>query len=607
MAPKLLVYTRTPKESKIYSTKLAASMHLALDLGDGYKPLNNNYGVLFARASENEDGSINAKSLDKPFVFRKHQGGFGVVAISLRAEMDANHPDEERKGCVIVSSTPDLVHYTECGVIKLSESYIEDVACVPVAGGAYKMYFRDADGWHVNDGDPLYCFDGDGWQLPRGSVLELNGEIIPADAPFYESASPEIEGICPRNVIELTDAEADYLYKKLNVARNVSVDVPEKLTVGSREELHALRVTAHYSDGTTAKKRIDWYDEDVDFSVPGTYTVKGRVHQDRYEFPLTWHRADPCVGRWNGKYYFIATNDRDGNNSLSIRESDTIPGLFTAQETKILDTTMYPHMKGLLWAPEFHIIKDKLYIFHAATKDGFPNEQSHVMALKEGGNPMLPEDWEMSRRVVKADGSELFTLGITLDMTEFEIDGRYYVIWSQRRYNPFDFGAWLMLAEIDPDEPWRLITEPVAISKPDYGWANNHTFVDEGPYPLLTDKKIIVTYSAAMVDETYVVAMLSAEYGSDLHDPKSWTKINYPLMSSATVKGEFGTGHNAYVTDDEGDIWNIYHGRPGVNMPRSSGVRRVHFDIDGDPVLGLTEEKDLDPKLAAVSVEVTVE
>ncbi|MGB4464787.1 MAG: hypothetical protein WBI55_01520, partial [Eubacteriales bacterium] len=59
--------------------------------------------------------------------------------------------------------------------------------------------------------------------------------------------------------------------------------------------------------------------------------------------------------------------------------------------------------------------------------------------------------------------------------------------------------------------------------------------------------------------------------------------------------------------DDEGDIWNFYHARVGINMPRSSGIRRVHFDIDGDPVLGLTLERDLSPSLAAVEIEVTLE
>ena len=44
--------------------------------------------------------------------------------------------------------------------------------------------------------------------------------------------------------------------------------------------------------------------------------------------------------------------DYDNNHSLLIREADTIPGLVTAQEVCILDTTMYPHLGNLLWAPE---------------------------------------------------------------------------------------------------------------------------------------------------------------------------------------------------------------------------------------------------------------
>lgn len=67
-----------------------------------------------------------------------------------------------------------------------------------------------------------------------------------------------------------------------------------------------------------------------------------------------------------------------------------------------------------------------------------------------------------------------------------------------------------------------------------------------------------------------------------------------------------GPGHNSYVQDDQGLIWNVYHARNGIDRPRCSGVRRVHFDIDGYPVLDLTEDKDLDPALAEVSLEVVV-
>lgn len=335
--------------------------------------------------------------------------------------------------------------------------------------------------------------------------------------------------------------------------------------------------------------------------------MTGRVHQNHYEFPVAWHRADPCIGKWKGKYYFIATNDYDNNHSLYIREADTIPELVTAQEICILNTSMYPHLGNLLWAPEFHIIRDRLYIFHAGTPQEFEKEQCHVMALKENGNPMKASDWEMPVRVVKKDGSYLYgEQGITLDMTEFEVNGRVYAAWSQRQFHPVDQGAWLYIAELDPEKPWKLISDPVLLSMPEYGWANNHTFVDEGPFTLITDKKIFLTFSSAAVDSTYVVGLLSADPDADLLNPESWVKENYPLMSSRSKEGEYGTGHNSYVTDEDGLVWNAYHGKPGVDGPRSSGLRRVHFGADGYPILEMTEEKDLAPELTEVSMEVVV-
>ena len=268
---------------------------------------------------------------------------------------------------------------------------------------------------------------------------------------------------------------------------------------------------------------------------------------------------------------------------------------------------MYPHLGNLLWAPEFHIIKDRLYIFHAGTPQEFEKEQCHVMALKENGNPMKASDWEMPVRVVKKDGSPLYDeRGITLDMTEWELGGKYYVAWSQRQFHPVDQGAWLYIAQIDPDQPWKLTTDPVLLSMPEYGWANNHTFVDEGPFALMGEDRIFLTFSSAAVDSTYVVGLLSADLDADLLDPSSWTKENYPLMSSRSKEGEYGTGHNSYITDEDGLVWNAYHARPGVDGPRSSGIRRVHFGPEGYPVLDLTEELDLAPELAWVSAKVTV-
>ena len=218
---------------------------------------------------------------------------------------------------------------------------------------------------------------------------------------------------------------------------------------------------------------------------------------------------------------------------------------------------------------------------------------------------MCAADWSRPQRVVKKDGSYLCEAGktISLDMTNFEWKGEYYVVWSERQFLPVDLGAWLYIAKVDPKVPWKLVTDPVLLSKPDYGWENNHTFVEEGPFALIKDGKIFLTFAAAAIDATYVIGLLTADQEADLLNPDSWTKGNYPLLTSRSVPGDYGPGHNSYVIDDDGAVWNAYHARPGVDGPRSSGLRRVHFDIDGYPVLDLTEEKDLNPELAKVSVE----
>ena len=295
----------------------------------------------------------------------------------------------------------------------------------------------------------------------------------------------------------------------------------------------------------------------------------------------------------------------------------------TAQEVKILDSQMYPHLKGLLWAPEFHIIKDRLYIFHAGTPGPFEKEQSHVMALKPGGNPMRAQDWEMPVRVEKQDASMLYgEQGITLDMTEFEAAGVHYVCWSQRQFFPVDQGAWLFLAKLNPEKPWQLASQPVLLSQPEYGWANNHTFVEEGPFVIKKDGMVYMTFSGAAVDSTYVTGLLTAKEGDDLLNPDNWIKENCPLLSSRSVPsdvsekgctaaeskwGEFGPGHNSFVEDEDGVMWFVYHARRGVNGERSSGLRRLHFNREGFPVLDMTQERDLNPELTWVKTKVIVQ
>ncbi len=79
------------------------------------------------------------------------------------------------------------------------------------------------------------------------------------------------------------------------------------------------------------------------------------------------------------------------------------------------------------------------------------------------------------------------------------------------------------------------------------------------------DGRLMHTYSGGFADSSYVVGMLSI---------------------------------------DEKDGLNSYHARRGINGPRSSGIRRVHFGIEGHPWLDMIEEMDLVPALSWGKTEI---
>lgn len=573
----MICYTRHAVSEAEYAPRLGLSMHLGVSEDGKYRPLNHNYGVLFVKATQNpESGQLYPKSIKKSFVL---PCGDGFKVIAIRTEANGEN-DESSKGCAVVFETEDLVHYTELGLLKLADDYLEDVSLKECKchGGLVAKYVCGGKVYRRRLADLV---------TPTDDVKEC-GDL------GKEYVDTDIEGAYDAVEFEVPEDKAEYTLKKLTTPRAVAVQYVHEVSL---DELGDFRVTVHYSDGSTHKKRVDW-------NAPENGEVSGRIHVDHYDFPIATNRADPCVYFYKGMYYFIATNDADGNRSLYVRRAKTIPELVNAPEKLILDAYTYPHVGGLLWAPEFHNVAGKEYIFHACTPKEFGDEQSHVMILKDGCELDDKDSWEAPRKVLKKDGTPLYDKGITLDMTTLESAGHVYVAWSQRQFNPIDLGAWVYIAEINPEEPWKLISDPVLLTLPEYGWQNNHTLVDEGPFMLKNNGKIYLTFSSALVDSTYCVGMLTADDGADLLNPANWKKGNYPLLHSLSKPGEYGPGHNAYVTDEYGDIWNTYHARPGINAPRSSGIRRVHIGFDGEPVLDLIEELELPEGLENVTVKI---
>ena len=601
----LLCYT---KQGTDHYRLLNDAVHFAVIENDKAVILRNNTGVLFAKAELN-DGTLKgcSKTLLYPWLFRFADGSGGVIAV--RRNMD-NQPDTEHLGSAVIYRTEDFVRFSFCGFLPLEDVEITHPRCM----------------YNAADGDYTVEWQA-GCTVKTGKSSDLKGVTGVTEGTVF-CECPNTYGIpdaVPGNVLEISEDEAAYIRKMLEVVYNTDVLVDDvSVKAGSKVSADTLPgAVCLYSDGSQHAKRVIWNEEDlasVNTDVPGDYKVRGKVYLKKYPVPFIDHKSDPCVFHINGKYYHTASG-----RACQLRVSDTVDGLADAKEIVI-----HKEEKTSFWAQELHVIKGIPYMFTSRC----PGDWTHVQSviLKCSGEMENPEDWSEPVNVVRPDGRMLNEEeGICLDMSMFEQDGRYYVIWSNRVMNPdpekarvnengVNGPATIDIAEIDPDKPWQLISEPVCISTPDYGWDRIETEVDEGPYILKHGDDLWISFSGASCGVVYCLGLLRAKVGDDLLDPASWDKIPYPLLTRESVPGQYGPGHNNFFKDPEGtgDDWMCLLYRPLAEgyealynqfmfNPRHGANRRVHWNANGYPNLEMYPEHDLDPRKADVEITVRVE
>lgn len=397
-----------------------------------------------------------------------------------------------------------------------------------------------------------------------------------------------------------------------NPVFHTGIIVPECVSVRSAQGLDSVKATAVYSDGSSVAKRVVWEKGEIDFSKPGTYEVHGRVEDKSYPFPLAEGYGDPVLFHWDGKWYYISTNDNMDDIGLYVREADTVRKLFEEGITEhlILARDECRDLIQTFWAPEFHVIGGELYILFAVSGHVW-GPQCHFMKLKKGQPIIKAESWEDPVRVRKPDGNWLSEDGITLDMTYLKTVRGSYLVWSYRKHigTDLDTGSMLYIAAADENEPWKLAGEPVLLSRPLYGWENvAGTINNEGPYAFVKDGKVYLTYSGGSANAyTYALGLFTARETDDLLDVSVWSKRCAPVLSFYSVEGEYGPGHNSFYEDEDGNLMIAYHGEAGLDQHlRCDGIRRVHFRRDGFPEFGMSAEEDLDRNLTKVEMKVMV-
>lgn len=603
----LAAYTTSKNTRGGDDPEIARAAHLALSAdGADYTALNSGAAVVFPKVTGMTEHVNGIKRyLGAPYVFRlQGDEGFGLIA----RRVDAAGAGDAAG--VLVFTSPDLVKWSEHDLLTLPG--LGAIGAVSAEWdarlGAYRVVWTDAAGTTFS----ASTVDFAGVE-PLGAGVQPAGRSVSIDVAYSEAAS----------VLPLLPGEAATVDALLDRVSNTGLQQPEDIVVEAGGELILPEtVTADYSDGGTHDFRVEWDSSAVDLSTPGAYEVTGTLQQQKTVFPLLPRRADPHVLRYtlaDGKatWLYIATDD-NGQDEFFVRQADTIEGLATAADHRILGLGLSgtAPVGSQLWAPEFHEVGGDLYILFAANANNvnaWNGVQSYTMRLTPGGDPLVRADWEAPQRVVDAEGQPLteYGTGITLDMTTFEDSGTQYAMWSERRVPSSGNGpAVLKIAKVIPSATgaWRLDGERSTVQFPDRGWSANTSEVAEGPFVIQRDGKVMITFSGSNIDWTYAVGLMTAESGADLLDPAAWDTRTYPIWHyEGPVSDNWGPGHNSYTYDDDGNLLNIFHAKLTQNGTRDSGARMVYFRQDGSPILDMTDAEWLAAENATVTATVVVE
>ncbi|WP_127473168.1 family 43 glycosylhydrolase [Microbacterium sulfonylureivorans] len=631
----LLAYSRVPTSvTEANNADVALSMHLALDDGDGWTPLNENYGIFFAKTSTpppangTSEGII--RSLKDPHLFRLADGGFGVVA-TRTARGGAS--DGTQTSRVLFARTADLRSYEEVGMIDLgvtsgvnqpaavydtaADRYV--VSWTSDAGAAMYTTFTELAGGVGRTAEQRGTIEATAGAAGTGIPNYSTGNALPVEADTVEALQVRFGRILNTGVAELDDVTID------EGDAFGAADLPQ-------------RVQLAYDDGSDASRAIAWDAasvDAVDTGAPGTYEVTGRVKQTEYATPFADERADPSVFRydWNGqeKFLMIATEDIYGGNinpqgggHMPIRIADSIEDLsdeaIDAGRNVEIDLLRRGDtdadggvMTGCFWAPEYHVIGGRLSILFMPCYNGSNGQpdmwtgRASIMQLEQDAagddlDPAVPANWSKPQKVLRSGGGALNTVqGISLDMTYLEDSGQSYYIWQM-------LGS-LFIAKMDPANPTRLTSEPVRILAPEYAWDNT---IAEGPNVFAHDGVLNLIYSGSTVGDSYTTGLATATAGAgvDLTDPAAWSKLNYPIQKSGVFNGawQLGTGHGMWSHDEDDNLLYVFHARTDNNglSGRDMFVRRVHWAADGLPVFDMEGDEEVAPDNRTVSVTVEV-
>lgn len=311
------------------------------------------------------------------------------------------------------------------------------------------------------------------------------------------------------------------------------------------------------------------------------------AQQQTFTNPLLPSGADPFSTYHEGYYYYTHTL----GDQLMLWKTKNLADLSRAESKLIWTPPPGTAWSAEIWAPEFHLIDGKWYVYFAA--DDGDNKNHRMYVLENASGDPFQGTWEFKGKISAHPDRW------AIDGNVFEYQGKRYMIWSG--WEGLENGQQnLYIAEME--NPWTISSNRVLLSEPTFTWerqgdlddAGNppHVAVNEGPQFLSHEGKVFIVFSAnGCWTDHYNLGLLELT-GDDPLSPQNWKKHPLPIFSRNIEHSVYAPGHNSFFKSPDGtEDWILYHANDqsgqGCGDKRSPRMQRISWNQDGTPNLGV--------------------
>ncbi len=318
--------------------------------------------------------------------------------------------------------------------------------------------------------------------------------------------------------------------------------------------------------------------------------------QKTFANPLLEYGPDPYSTYHEGYYYYTHTmQDR-----LVLFKTKNLADLKNAEKKTIWIAPKNTDYSAEIWAPEFHFIKGKWYVYFAA--DNGSNNTHRMYVLENDSKDPMKGDWLFKGKIAAQ------TDKWAIDGNVFTYKKQLYMIWSGWEG---DTNGQQNIYIAKMKSPTEIESDRVLISSPKNQWELHGALhddvnppqvnVNEGPQFLSHKNKVFIIFSASGCwTDNYSLGLLTFTGKDNLLEPSSWIKSETPILSQSHQTKVYAPGHNSFFKSPNGkEDWILYHANSnpgeGCGMKRSPRMQQIKWGINGNPVIGdpVSEGKEL--------------